>query len=242
MKFSIITVTYNAGKSLETTLKSIREQTFKDFELILIDGRSTDETLDIINANMDIISSFISEKDKGIYDAMNKGIKLAKGEFSVFLNAGDEFYDEHVLANVAKSVENSNQYNIYLGYADYYDGKKRKTVYPDLTNLPYKFCHQSMFYRTSILKSSPYDVRYRLSGDSELLYRLLAIGNKICTLNVKIVTEAAGEGATYNNLWKSSKELYNIPYIKDHTSVIYRSYRLLKIVVYLSLRNLRIIK
>lgn len=242
MKFSIITVTYNAGKSLETTLKSIREQTFKDFELILIDGRSTDETLDVINANMDIISSFISEKDEGIYDAMNKGIKLANGDFSVFLNAGDEFYDENVLANVSSAVERTSQYNIYLGYADYFDGKKRKTVYPDLTKLPYRFCHQSMFYRTSLLKKNPYDLKYKLSGDSELLYRLLTLGNKVCTLNVRVVTEAAGEGATFNNLWESSKELFGIPYIKTHTSVVYRSYRLFKIIIYLLFRTLGVIK
>lgn len=238
MKFSIITVTYNAGKSLKNTLDSIRIQKFKDYELILIDGKSTDDTLEIIHANKDIISSFISEKDKGIYDAMNKGIKLANGEFCVFLNSGDMFYNETVLMDVSSVIEQFSQYDIYLGYADYTKGKDIKTVHPNISKLPYVFCHQAMFFRTEVIKLNNYDVNYKLSGDSELFYRLLSKGKQLQLMNVKVVLEETGAGATYDNLWKSSKELYEISFLKEHTSVGYRFYRLTKILAYLMLRKL----
>ena len=95
-KISIITVVYNAKDDLDLTLKSIKSQTSKA-EVIVVDGGSTDGTAGVIEQHADIISRFVSEKDHGIYDAMNKGIALATGEWIYFLNAGDVFYDPHVL-------------------------------------------------------------------------------------------------------------------------------------------------
>ena len=87
-KFSIITVTYNAAKVLEDTIQSIVTQTYKNLEYIIVDGGSTDETLDIIHKYQEHITTVISEPDQGLYDAMNKGIKLATGDYLCFLNAG----------------------------------------------------------------------------------------------------------------------------------------------------------
>lgn len=87
--FSIIIATYNAAESLQCTLNSIREQTWVDYELILIDGKSSDETVRIINENIEIVTFWISEPDKGLYDAWNKGIKASKGKWIAFLGAGD---------------------------------------------------------------------------------------------------------------------------------------------------------
>ena len=242
MMFSIVTVTYNAGQTLQATLDSIRCQDFSDYELVVVDGLSRDNTLDVIKKNNDLISSFISEKDKGIYDAMNKGIELAKGEFTIFLNAGDVFSDSKTLKEVACHIEKSNKDAIYLGYVDYMHGDKACTTYPNLSKLPYQFCHQSMFFRTSVLKSNHYDMRYKLSGDSELLYRLLSLGESISLMDVKVAVAEYGDGATYNNLWESAKELYNIPYLKQHTTSLYRSFRLFKIAIFVILKKIKIVK
>lgn len=92
-KFSIITVTYNAAKVLEDTIQSIVTQTYKNLEYIIVDGGSTDETLDIIHKYQEHITTVISEPDQGLYDAMNKGIKLATGDYLCFLNAGDGLHE-----------------------------------------------------------------------------------------------------------------------------------------------------
>ena len=97
MKISIITVVKNAEKTIENTILSVLNQTYKNIELIIIDGVSTDGTLDIINKYKDKISYFISEPDTGVYNAMNKGIKAATGDIFYFLNANDSLYDDKVL-------------------------------------------------------------------------------------------------------------------------------------------------
>lgn len=96
-KFSIITVTYNAAKVLEDTIQSIVTQTYKNLEYIIVDGGSTDETLDIIHKYQEHITTVISEPDQGLYDAMNKGIKLATGDYLCFLNAGDSLHEDDTL-------------------------------------------------------------------------------------------------------------------------------------------------
>ena len=96
-KFSIITVTYNAGAVLEDTIQSVITQTYKNMEYIIVDGGSKDRTLQIIEQYKEHIHTVISEPDKGLYDAMNKGIKLATGDYLCFLNAGDELHEDDTL-------------------------------------------------------------------------------------------------------------------------------------------------
>ena len=103
MTISIITICYNAASDLEKTIKSVRAQVFNDYEYIVVDGGSKDATSEIIKSNADVITKWVSEPDKGIYDAMNKGIKMASGEWIIMMNAGDVFADSEVLTNVFKS-------------------------------------------------------------------------------------------------------------------------------------------
>ncbi len=103
-KFSIITVTYNAGKVLEDTIQSVITQTYKNMEYILVDGGSTDNTLSIINQYRSMIQQVISEPDRGLYDAMNKGIKMATGDYICFLNAGDAFHEDDTLQQMVHSL------------------------------------------------------------------------------------------------------------------------------------------
>ena len=129
-KISVITVTYNCEDTIEYTLLSLKQQLYKDYELIIVDGGSTDSTLKIIHEFDDIVNVMISEKDNGIYDAMNKGIKMSKGEFIFFLNAGDILYDNNVLVKVSESMDNG--YDIIYGDAIFI--KDNKKYYKSFTS------------------------------------------------------------------------------------------------------------
>ena len=107
-KFSIITVTYNAGKVLEDTIQSVITQTYKNVEYILVDGGSTDNTLNIINQYRSMIQQVVSEPDQGLYDAMNKGIRMATGDYICFLNAGDAFHEDDTLQQMVHSIAVNN--------------------------------------------------------------------------------------------------------------------------------------
>ena len=104
MTISIITICYNAASDLEKTIKSVRAQVFNDYEYIVVDGGSKDATSEIIKSNADVITKWVSEPDKGIYDAMNKGIRMATGDWVIMMNAGDVFADSDVLQNVFSHV------------------------------------------------------------------------------------------------------------------------------------------
>lgn len=106
--FSIITVVYNNVRDIEHTLKSVVSQTYKHVEYIVIDGLSTDGTLDVIEKYRPQISVILSEKDNGIYDAMNKGLALATGDYVLFLNSGDELYSKETLASLAEVSEGAD--------------------------------------------------------------------------------------------------------------------------------------
>lgn len=160
-KYSIIVVTYNNADGLRRTLESIRQLNYAQKEMIVIDGGSKDESLDIITKNQDIITTSVSEKDNGIYDAMNKGVRLVKGDYVVFMNAGDEFANEDVLSLVSR-------YNgdIILG-GDLYGGKQRM---PKETMTLYDFlslgiCHQAVYYRWEVLQKYGFDESYKLIAD-----------------------------------------------------------------------------
>ena len=113
MKFSIITVTYNPGEKLLPTVKSILDQTFTDFEIVIKDGGSKDSSLDAVRALGDDRIKIFEAPDKGIYDAMNEAVKCSLGEFVLFLNAGDTFYSKDVLEKTAKVLEGSNSQDAY---------------------------------------------------------------------------------------------------------------------------------
>lgn len=110
-KISIITVCFNASTDLKNTIDSVRAQDFKDYEYIVVDGGSRDDTLSIIRQNGDVMTKWVSEPDKGIYDAMNKGIKMATGDWVIMMNAGDVFADFKVLQNVfSKSIPDTKSF------------------------------------------------------------------------------------------------------------------------------------
>ncbi len=123
MKLSIITICYNIKEDIVRTCESIVNQTWQDFEWIVIDGASTDGTLEVLEKYKDRINIFISEKDEGIYDAMNKGILKASGKYLNFMNGGDEFNNEEVLIKAFSSIKDSD---VYYGYVNYINLKKNR--------------------------------------------------------------------------------------------------------------------
>lgn len=172
---TIITVTYNAEKFLERTLKSVIEQKNINIEYIIIDGGSNDKTVEIIKEYEKYISYWISEPDNGIYDAMNKGIDIATGEWINFMNAGDTFSDQNSIEDLFSFV-NHNVSLIYGGVnlisfdgviQTYLSPKPLATVYIEIP-----CCHQSAFFKTSVIKKYRYDENYCINSDVDLFIRL----------------------------------------------------------------------
>lgn len=174
MKISVVTVCYNAVQTLEKTMLSVLNQTYPDIEYIIIDGGSTDGTVDIIKKYADRLAYWVSEPDKGIYDAMNKGIKVATGEWINFMNAGDSFYQNKTIELLIEFMQDKIVDIIYgdtlflapsLNYI-------RKTLPLDTISRCMPFGHQSTFVKTSLMKEEKFDVSFRSSGDYNFFYKM----------------------------------------------------------------------
>lgn len=182
--FSVITICFNEEGNIEKTCKSVANQTFKDFEWIVIDGGSTDNTLKILNNYKGKIGFLVSEKDKGLVNAMNKGIKKSKGEYLLFLNGGDYLFDKNVLENVFKSISKDNcSSKIYYGdmkfegreIADYSKAKVDNKFFITKT-----ICHQSTFiHRDLFEKYGLYDESIKMVCDFEFWVRTIVKNNII---------------------------------------------------------------
>ncbi|MBQ0075356.1 MAG: glycosyltransferase [Prevotella sp.] len=184
--FSIITCTYNAAEVLQRTLDSVARQTYPNIEHIIVDGASKDNTMAMV-ADYKLSSphplTIISERDKGLYDAMNKGIQLAKGDYIVFLNAGDIFPSEQTISQELIGGESKELPGVLYGNTDIVNEKgeflyhRRLQPPKHLSWRSFKngmlVCHQSFYARTSIAKQTPYDLHYRLSADVDWCIRIM---------------------------------------------------------------------
>ncbi|MCG3708944.1 glycosyltransferase [Aliarcobacter butzleri] len=165
-KVTVVTVTYNAEKYLEQTIKSVIEQDYPNIEYIIIDGASSDKTVDIINKYEKYITYWISEPDSGIYDAMNKGIDIATGEWINFMNAGDSFTELSTISNVINNLDKNT--DIIAG--DIYYLENSKSTYKKSYGLDKKFdgmfcCHQAMFVKTYLMKKYKFNTIYKIVAD-----------------------------------------------------------------------------
>ena len=185
---SVITVVYNNVSDIERTLLSVLNQTYQNIEYIVIDGASTDGTLDVINKYDNRIARIISEKDKGIYDAMNKGLKMASGNYVIFINSGDEFFDTETVAAVFASADDAD---IYYGETEMINaagqslGQRRHKAPRKFTWRGFKYgmsiSHQAIYIKRSIIE--PYDSRYQMSADIDWILRAAKKAKSIVNVN-----------------------------------------------------------
>lgn len=189
--FTIITCTYDASKYIDRTLESVRGQSYPHIEHFIIDGVSKDDTVKkaqtyAYDSHYPVIVK--SEPDKGLYDAMNKGIQLAKGNYIIFLNAGDVFYEEDTLTNIAEQLKDKPLPGVIYGDTDIVDEegnfiRKRRLAPPEkLSWKSFKqgmlVCHQSFYARTDIAKQVPYNLIYKYSADVDWCIRIMKEAEK----------------------------------------------------------------
>lgn len=208
-KISVITVCYNAGEVIGRTVQSILSQDYDSIEYILVDGASKDGTLKILNQysekakeHPNIEWKQISEPDLGIYDAMNKGVKLSTGEWIIFMNAGDCFVKEKTLSEMF-----SDKHQGYDGiYGDTIRIKGSKRLYvegKDLNNIktdiPLPFCHQSVFVRRACLIEHPFNLKYKQAGDYNLFCELYLSGCRFAHIKTPVSLYLMGGISEKNN-------------------------------------------
>jgi glycosyltransferase involved in cell wall biosynthesis len=172
--FSIITVVLNAKNDLQVTIDSLKKQTFKNFEYIVIDGGSTDGSLNIIKNNLDIIHKWQSQEDTGIYDAMNKGIDLCDGQYIGILNAGDT-YTKEGLEIIYNYLIRNPKLNFIFGTVMKKIIKHGYQKYRIFWNFDFSTSHSSGFFieKNSQKKLGKYNLKYKISSDYDLFYRMI---------------------------------------------------------------------
>lgn len=202
-KVSVITVVYNDIKHIESTIKNVLNQDYKNLEYIIVDGGSTDGTLDIIKKYEYKITRFISEPDSGLYDAMNKGTRLASGEWIIFRNSGDYFIGHNAISSTFQEYIDRGEglicgkirmYNQY-GYKDFEVPLLTQNSYWD--GMP--FWHPSTYIRRSLQLVEPYDVHYRNSADFKFFLKCLNDGVKYKLVDQTISLFNTIEGTTADN-------------------------------------------
>lgn len=178
MRYSVITINYNNADGLHKTIQSVVSQTSKDYEYIVIDGGSSDGSIDVIKKYADQIHYWVSERDKGIYNAMNKGIAQAQGDYCIFMNSGDIFYDDKVLERVSK---NGCTEEIIVGTTVTDDNRIMSPNPTREISLYHLYSgaisHQASFISTKKLKSNPYDEGLRIVSDWKFFVQEIIINN-----------------------------------------------------------------
>lgn len=216
MLFSIITVTYNAAEVLMPTLDSVKAQSFSDFEYLVIDGASSDDTLQLIEDAGIATASVWSEPDKGLYDAMNKALKKAKGEYLIFLNAGDAFATPETLARIA--VKAQDHPDVIYGQTQLVDDQRKVVGMRHLTApavLDWKsfkdgmlVCHQAFIAKRELCPE--YNLNYRFSADYDWCIKVLRQSQSTAYVGDEPIISYLSEGLTTENHKKSLRERYRI--------------------------------
>ena len=219
---SVITIVYNNVKDIERTMSSVLRQTYPGIEYIVADGLSNDGTLDIISKYKDRIAKFTSEKDEGIYDAMNKGLALATGDYVIFMNSGDEFFDADTVAAVFASA---NDADIYYGETEMINehgqslGQRRHKAPEQFTwkdfNLGMSISHQAIYIKRALIE--PYDRRYQLSADIDWIIRAAKKAKKIVNVNRYVAKYLVG-GMSKTKHRQSLAERFDI--MKRHYGLV----------------------
>jgi len=217
-KLTVITIVYNNAADIERTMLSVLGQTYSNIEYVIVDGLSTDGTIDIINKYKEKVSKLISEKDEGIYDAMNKGLVAATGDYVLFMNSGDEFYANDTVAKVFATGEDAD---IYYGETEMINGKgeslgRRRHKAPEkFTWESFKYgmsvSHQAIYVKRSI--AEPFDRQYQLSADIDWILNAAKKAKTIVNTHQYVAKYLVG-GMSKKRHRQSLKERFDI--MKKH--------------------------
>jgi len=186
MKISVITINYNNVSGLQKTLESIFQQTFKDFEYIVIDGGSVDGSRELLENNRDKFAYWISEKDKGIYDAMNKGIQKAKGEYLLFINSGDYLAENTTLEKAAAHLDGTKI--VYGNLKIEQDGSLTEGFMPDAIDLD-QMMRDTLWHPVSFIKKELFDTyglyktEYKICSDYDFFFNVI-VDKKVSTKHI----------------------------------------------------------
>lgn len=182
---SVVTVVFNDVQHLKETIGSVLAQNCEAVEYILIDGGSTDGTLEVIKSYQDRIDYWVSEKDQGIYDAMNKGVDLATGSWIIFMNSGDRFYKDDTLLRCSQHMLGTGTKFLFgdmvSDYGSFLKYRKAKPLSKILRGMC--FSHQSVFIEAAYHKSNKYDLRYSLAADYDFFLKAYVKGHSFSYLN-----------------------------------------------------------
>lgn len=228
-KLSVITVCYNSEESMAQTMESVLSQTYKEIEYLIIDGMSTDSTLDIVRSYQKKYDNIrlISEKDTGIYNAMNKGAFYATGEYVFYLNSGDVFPDITTVQQVMAQIEKTGPDLIYGDIDVDYKTHKQRILYAGHKRLKKLWialgitvCHQSVFVKTSLVKLRGFDESYKLWADQEWLMYVMEQKATVDTIEIPVcIYDGFGASSSAVNLELVFQESDRIT--KKYAPVIY---------------------
>lgn len=228
MLISIVTINYNNNEGLKKTIQSVDKQLYKHIEFLVIDGKSDDGSLNTIKSYKNIITKYVSEVDDGIYDAMNKGAIVANGDFIIFMNSGDEFFDDKVLQEVVKHIDDMEKVyfckvkTIYNNISWLYPSSDVNIVKWLKQNEPN---HQGMFFPKSFYKYNFYNLSYKIAGDADYKHRALLKQGYYFINIISTVFELGGISSnptSFKNILIQIKEVVKIDliYRKRYITII----------------------
>ena len=218
MKVSVITVVWNNKETVKDAIDSVLSQTYKNIEYIIIDGASSDGTIDIVESYGDKITKFVSDPDKGIYDGLNKGISLATGNIIGFLHADDYYPNKDIISNVVSTFSFNPETDIVIGDVSFID--KDHTVNRHYSGKNFDFNigvmppHPAVFIRKKCYeKFGNFNTKYEIASDYDFLYRLIVILKIKYVFSSDIIVHMSPGGASTKNIMSTlilNKEIYQI--------------------------------
>ena len=227
MKVTVITVCYNALLDLKQTLDNVLMTKNVDYDIVVIDGNSDDGTKEFLDDASITRLTYISEPDNGIYDAMNKGVLLATGEYVIFMNAGDLFYSEFSLSTLVSSFDNDNV-DVVIGNAVMSNGFVKEHKLSFWYVLRNSICHQAMLIKKdSLINFGGYDLSFKISSDNDFLiknihiFKISLINQIVCIYDVNGISS---DKKNRRNIWLEKKNTYknsNIPLAKKIFAVLF---------------------
>lgn len=232
-KVSVVTVSYNSKATIEQTIKSVVGQDYKAIEYIIIDGNSSDGTIQVIEKYSGQVSTFISEPDKGIYDGMNKGIELASGEWIIFMNSNDTFHDNAV---ISRFMSRAGDADIVYGYcidASTGNSIKPKPLHKFWKRIPMN--HQSTFVRTALHKAYHFDLRYKVSSVYDFFYHWYTGNSKFTYIDEPVAVYDLSGVSSHSFRWLWDYYRIAMKYAgKKRARVVFRLLYMTAVLIYIN--------